>query len=76
MAASLVGLEAEREAGDEQEVERAIRRVLLLYAVAASYGGITLVYMGDEIVLGDDHRLAQDKARAGDRRWLKALVVD
>ena len=45
-AASLAGLEA----GDEHAVDR----LLLLYAVAFAYGGLPLIYMGDELGLLND----------------------
>ena len=48
MAASLVGLE---QAGDEGEVDAALRRLRLLFGVSLSFGGIPLVYMGDELAM-------------------------
>src|SRR3954468_6792054 len=47
-AASLAGLEEALESGDDAAEELAIRRVLLLYAIAFAHGGLPLVYMGDE----------------------------
>src|SRR3954463_1323536 len=44
-AAALAGLES---APDEHAVELAVRRILLLYGVAFSYGGVPLIWMGDE----------------------------
>src|SRR5262245_11186518 len=52
MTASLAGLDA---GGDD---ELAIRRVLLLYAVAFAHGGLPLICMGDELGLGHDPALA------------------
>ena len=67
--ASLAGLEkALREEGPA-EVELAIRRVLLLYSVALSIGGLPLLYLGDELGLLNDYTYREDPARAADSRW-------
>jgi amylosucrase len=75
-AASLAGLEAALERGDDVAVELAIRRVLLLYAVAFAYGGVPLVYMGDEIGLLNDPHWADDPAHASDNRWMHRPPMD
>src|SRR3954468_17326319 len=75
-AASLAGLEQARAAGDEVAVELAIRRVLLLYAIAFAHGGLPLVYMGDELGLGNDDAYRADPARADDNRWMHRPPMD
>lgn len=50
MTSALVGVAA---AQTPAEMELAVRRFLLLYALAFSVGGIPLIYMGDEIGLGN-----------------------
>src|SRR3954471_7575479 len=75
-AASLAGLEQALEAGDETGVELAIRRVLLLYAVAFAHGGLPLIYMGDELGLRNDHGYEADPARANDNRWMHRPPMD
>src|SRR3954462_11915835 len=64
-AASLAGIEQALASRDEAAVELAIRRVLLLYAIAFAHGGLPLVYMGDEIGLRNDHGYEDDPAPAG-----------
>jgi amylosucrase len=76
MAAALTGLEEARAAGDETAVELAIRRVLVLYAVAFCHGGLPLVYMGDELGLGTDDGYLEDPARADDNRWMHRPPMD
>lgn len=66
-AASLCGLDP---AGDPAGVETAIRRLVLLYAVAFCYDGIPLVYMGDELGLRNDLHYLDDPDRAADNRWM------
>ncbi len=72
--ASLAGLEAAL--GDERAVELAIRRVLLLYAVAFAHGGLPLIYMGDEIALLNDAAWADVPAHRDDNRWMHRPPMD
>ena len=74
--ASLAGLEAALEAGDAGQVDRAVARILLGHALIASYGGIPLLYMGDEIGLLNDHGYRDDPARADDGRWMHRPAMD
>jgi amylosucrase len=76
MAAALTGLEQARAADDEAAVELAIRRILLLYAIAFCHGGLPLIYMGDELGLGNDDGYRDDPARADDNRWMHRPPMD
>jgi amylosucrase len=69
-AASLCGIEAALESGDADELDRAVCRLVLLYSVAMSFGGVPLVYMGDELALVNDHGYLADPARRDDGRWV------
>ena len=71
--ASLAGLES---APDDVAVELAVRRVLLLHAVAFAHGGLPLIYMGDELGLLNDTSYLDDPAQGATttagctgRRW-------
>lgn len=75
-AASLAGIEAALEAGSAAELDLAVRRLLLLYGVACSWGGVPLVYMGDELALLNDWTFAADPAKADDNRWLHRPRMD
>jgi amylosucrase len=75
-AASLCGIEAALAAGDQAGLTAAIRRLESLYAVAFSFGGIPLIYMGDELALRNDPGWADDPAHAGDNRWLHRPPMD
>jgi amylosucrase len=76
MAASLAGLDAALATGDEAAVELAVRRVLLVYALAFAFGGLPLVYMGDEIGLRNDDGWRADPVRRGDNRWMHRPPMD
>jgi amylosucrase len=75
-AASLCGLEQALELGDGVLVERAIRRLTLVYSVVFSYGGIPLIYMGDELALLNDREYQNDAAKADDNRWMHRPPMD
>jgi amylosucrase len=75
-AASLAGVEEALELGDARLLDLAVRRLLLLYAVVFSYGGIPLLYMGDELALRNDWSFLDDPARADDNRWLHRPAMD
>ncbi|MDO5662663.1 MAG: alpha-amylase family protein [Brachybacterium sp.] len=62
-------LEAHDGTGDTGQVRLAIDRILLLHAAMLGFGGMPLLYMGDEIALGNDHDFAADPAHAADNRW-------
>ncbi len=65
--ASLAGLEA---ATTEAERATAISRIFMGVALMASFGGLPLHYMGDEIGLTNDHGFKRDPAHAPDNRWM------
>jgi amylosucrase len=75
-ASALCGLDAARESGDGEQVTVAVRRLLLLYSVVYAYGGIPLLYMGDEIGLPNDARWADDPLHAADNRWMHRPPMD
>ena len=66
-AASLAGLEA---AATPQERELAVRRLLLAHTAVMGFGGVPVVWMGDELALTNDHDWASDPAHADDNRWV------
>ncbi|MGR3756838.1 MAG: amylosucrase [Tranquillimonas sp.] len=74
--ASLAGLEAALWSGDPEQVDLAVNRVLLGHALIASFGGLPLIYMGDEIGLLNDHSYLEDPDRAADGRWMQRPHMD
>lgn len=75
-AAALCGIDRARRSGDPDDLDRAIRRLLLLYSVVFSYGGIPLIYMGDEIALPNDAGYLDDPVRREDNRWMHRPPMD
>jgi glycosidase len=68
--ASLAGLEKALKNNDEVQVDLAIRRILLLYSIVLSIGGIPLIYLGDEVGTLNDYSYQQDKDKFDDSRWV------
>jgi amylosucrase len=74
--ASLTGLESALEANDEQAIACAIKRILLLHGMILSFGGIPLLYYGDEIGTLNDLSFLEDETKAGDSRWMNRPRID
>ncbi len=66
-AASLAGLGTARGIGQRR---MAIDRLLLGYAMVFGFGGLPLIYMGDELALRNDEDYHQVPEHADDNRWL------
>jgi amylosucrase len=69
MTSALSGIASGLETANPEQTRLGVDRLLLLYALAFGFGGVPMVYMGDEIGLGDDRDYAADPAHAGDSRW-------
>lgn len=66
-AASLAGLEA---AQNEAQTDDAVKRLLLLHTVTLGFGGVPLLYMGDELALLNDYTYQDNPDHAADNRWV------
>ena len=74
--ASLAGLELATQSGDDYRVDDAIRRILLLHTVILGFGGVPLLYMGDELGMLNDYSFIDDPAHADDNRWVHRPSMD
>lgn len=74
--ASLAGLEQALEWKDEGRLKDAINRIILLYSVALSIGGIPLIYLGDELGLLNDYSFQRDPAKIDDTRWVHRFSMN
>ena len=73
---SLAGLEAALEAGDQGQLSDAIARINLLHTAILGFGGVPLLYMGDEIGQLNDHDYVADPEHAADNRWVHRPRMD
>ena len=68
--ASLCGLEKALAEKNDEQIEIAIRRILLLHGIIATIGGIPMIYLGDALGFLNDYSFQEDHAKAGDNRWV------
>ncbi len=74
--ASLAGLERAEAADDAAGVEMAVQRILMGHALIAAWGGIPLIYMGDELAQTNDHGYLTVPEHAHDSRWIHRPRMD
>ena len=74
--ASLVGLESAIESGDETRIQQSIDVILLLHSMLMSFGGIPLLYYGDEVGTLNDSSFLADESKANDSRWMHRPRID
>lgn len=63
-------------AGIAQDPELAIQRILMGHALIAAWGGIPLIYMGDELALPNDEAYLANPDHAHDSRWIHRPRMD
>ena len=75
-AASLIGIERAIENKDAADLNVAINRLICAYAIVFGFGGIPLLYMGDELGMLNDESFKSDPAKADDNRWIHRPKMD
>ena len=74
--ASLVGLESALESADEEMINLAIDRILLIHSIIMSFGGIPLIYNGDAIAVLNDYSYLDDPSKRNDSRWVQSPKIN
>ena len=74
--ASLAGLEKAQGEGDFVAAELALQRILLGHALIAGFGGIPLIYMGDELAMLNDYGYRDRPGHRHDSRWVHRPRMD
>ncbi len=69
-AASLLGLEKGLKTQNDKLVNEAIDKIVLLHGIILSYGGIPMIYAGDELGTINDYSYLNEKDKRSDSRWL------
>ncbi len=67
--ATLAGVEAATARRDDPATSRATARILLAHAIVYGWGGIPVIWSGDELAMTDDPKWAQEEGHAQDNRW-------
>ena len=73
MAASLAGLESASDdaaaSGNHSALNLVLGRLFVSYAIVMGWGGIPVVWMGDEVALTNDLNWPKDPGHESDNRW-------
>lgn len=75
-AASLLGLEKGLKTKNEKLVDQAIHKIVMLHGIILSYGGIPMLYAGDEIGMLNDYSYLNEEDKREDSRWLNRPIHD
>jgi len=74
--ASLCGLERGLEEGNDESIEQAIQKILLMQANSFFIGGVPMIFYGDEVGYLNDYTYQEDAAKAYDNRWMHRPIID
>jgi len=74
--ASLVGLESAIESNNLMAIQQSVDLILLMHSMILSFGGIPLLYYGDEIGTVNDCDYVNDTNKASDNRWIHRPRID
>jgi amylosucrase len=67
--ASLAGLETALQSENAEAIDSAIKTIILLHNIILSFGGIPLLYYGDEVGTLNDDSYLSDIHKSNDNRW-------
>ncbi|ADC61210.1 alpha-amylase family glycosyl hydrolase [Allochromatium vinosum] len=74
--ASLAGLDAALDSGDQTAIDHSVALILTLHGMILSFGGIPLIWYGDEVGTLNDCSFLDDVNKAGDARWIHRPRID
>ena len=75
-AASLLGLEKGLEENDNAMIKQSVAKIIMLHGIILAFGGIPLIYAGDEIATLNDYSFLKDKTKKDDNRWVNRPYQD
>ena len=73
--ASLCGLEKALEDANEEEIDMAVRRIILMQAHSFMLGGVPMIFYGDEVGYTNDYSYLDDPGKSYDNRWMHRPVI-
>jgi amylosucrase len=74
--ASLCGLEKGIVENDQDAIQLAILRILLMQAQSILIGGIPMLFYGDEAGYTNDYSYLEDEGKSYDNRWMHRPIID
>lgn len=75
-AASLLGLEKGLNEKDNAIIKGAIAKIIMFHGVILAYGGIPMIYAGDEVGALNDYSFLEETAKKEDSRWVNRPKQD
>ena len=73
-AASLLGLEKGIKTRNEELINEAIDKIIMLHGFILAFGGIPMIYAGDEIGTSNDYSYLNEEDKRDDSRWLNRPI--
>jgi len=74
--ASLVGLQYALENDDAEAIDEAVEMIILLHSLIMSFGGLPLLYYGDELGELNDFSYINDPHKSNDTRWVHRPTIN
>ncbi len=74
--ASLLGLEKALEKDDKKNIDLSIAKIFMLHGIILTYGGIPIIYMGDELGTLNDYSFRTNEEHKNDSRWVNRPIQD
>ena len=74
--ASLCGLEKAQVDNNNDAIDEAINKILLMQAQSFFIGGTPMLFYGDEVGYTNDYTYLEDAAKSYDNRWMHRPVID
>jgi amylosucrase len=74
--ASLCGLEKAIELSNQDEIELALKKIILMQAHSLFMGGIPMLFYGDEMGYTNDYSYLKDEGKSYDNRWMHRPLID
>lgn len=74
--ASLAGLETALEEEDHYKISLAVNKINMLHGIILSFGGLPMIYYGDETGTLNDYSYVNEAHKKEDSRWLNRPQID
>ena len=75
-AASLLGLEKGLKQKDDTVISQSVAKIIMLHGIVLAFGGIPMLYAGDEIGTLNDYSFLQVEDKKEDSRWVNRPSQD
>ncbi len=74
--ASLTGLEKAAARHLADQMEQSLQKALMMHGVILAYGGLPLLYYGDELATTNQYDYLQNPDQSYDNRWMHRPIID